>query len=84
MRAHLLIVALSGLSLATAAAAAEPAKVPVRTADQPADQEVPVVIAAADEARTPAGAERQAAVPAKRERRARVTTCRCGSQTPNE
>lgn len=84
MRARLLIVALSGLSLATAAAAVEPAKVPVRTADQPTGQEVPVVIAAADEVRTPAAAEQQAAAPAKRERRARVTTCRCGNQTPNE
>lgn len=84
MRVRLLIVALSGLSLATAAGAAEPVKVPVRTADQPADQDVPVVIAAADEVRTPPGANRQAAAPAKRERRARVTTCRCGDQTPNE
>lgn len=83
MRAHLLIVAVSGLSLATAAVAAEPAKAPVRTADQPADQAVPVVIAAADEVRTPAAADQQGAAPAKRERKARVTTCRCGDQTPN-
>jgi hypothetical protein len=84
MRARLLIFALSGLSLATAAVAAEPAKAPVRTADQPTDQDVRVVIAAVDEVRTPAGVDRQAAAPAKRERRVRVTTCRCGEQTPNE
>lgn len=84
MRVRLLIAALSGLSLATAAAAVEPAKAPVRTADQPAEQDVEVVLAAADEVRTPAGTDRQTAAPAKRERRARVTTCRCGDQTPNE
>ncbi|MGI8706305.1 MAG: hypothetical protein ACR2JJ_11040 [Sphingomicrobium sp.] len=84
MRVRLLIAALSGLSLATAAAAVEPAKAPVRTADQPADQDIKVIIAAADEVHTPAGADRHAAALAKRERRARVTTCRCGDQTPNE
>ena len=82
MRARLLIVAVSGLSLG-AAAAAEPAKAPVRSADQPAKQVAPVVLASADEIRAPAEAEQQTAAPAKRERRARVTTCRCGDQTPN-
>lgn len=82
MRARLLIVAVSGLSLA-AAAAAEPAKAPVRKAGQPAGQEVNVVIASADDVRAPGLVEQQAAAPAKRERRARVTTCRCGDPTPN-
>ena len=82
MRAHLLIVAVSGLSLA-AAVAAEPAKAPVRKAEQPVGQEVNVVIASAEDVRAPAAGEQQAAAPAKRERRARVTTCRCGDQTPN-
>lgn len=81
MRSRLLIVAVSGLSFA-AAAAAEPAKAPVRKAEQPAEQAAPIVIASADEVRTPATAQ-QAAAPAKRERRARVTTCRCGDQSPN-
>lgn len=79
MRTHLLIAALSGLSLASAAAA-EPAKAPVRKAGQPAEQEVNVVIASVDDVRTPAAVEQQAAAPAKRERRARVSTCRCGGQ----
>lgn len=83
MRARLLIVSVAGLSLA-AAAAAEPAKAPVRKADQPADQPVELVVAAADQVRTPAAAEQQSAAPAKRERKARVTTCRCGDKTPND
>lgn len=82
MRAHLLIAAISGLSLA-AAATAEPAKAPVRKADQPTEQPVTVVIASADEVRSSPIAEQQGVTPAKRERRARVTTCRCGDQTPN-
>ena len=80
MRARLLIVAVSGLSFA-AAVAAEPSKVPVRKADQSAEQPVEVVVASADQVRAPAAAE-EASVPAKRERKARVTTCRCGDQTP--
>ena len=79
MHARLLIVAITGLSFA-AAAAAEPAKAPVRKADLPVEQAAPVVVASADEAPTPAAAD-QKAVPVKRERKARVTTCRCGDQT---
>ena len=81
MRGRLLIVAISGLSFG-AVAAAEPAKAPVRKAEQSAEQALPIVIASADEARTPAAAQ-EAAAPPKRERRARVTTCRCGDQSPN-
>jgi hypothetical protein len=79
MRARLLMVATIGL-FAAGAVAAEPAKAPVRKADQPAEQPVPVVVAAADQARAPATAEQVPAAPVKRERRARVTTCRCGDQ----
>lgn len=84
MRAHLLVVAIAGLSL-TAAVAAEPAKAPVRKAEQPADEATAVVVASADEARqeTPADARPEAATPAK-PRHARVTTCRCGDQNPSE
>lgn len=81
MRTRLLIIAVSGLSFA-AAVAAEPGKAPVHKADQPAERPVEVVIASADQVRTPAPSE-QASVP-KRERKARVTTCRCGDQTPND
>lgn len=83
MRARLVIAAISGLSVATAVAA-EPAKAPVRKADQAAEQPVEVVVAAADEIRTPtASADQATAAPAKRARKARVTTCRCGDQPPS-
>lgn len=82
MRTRLLIVAVSGLSFA-AAVAAEPVKAPVHKAEQPAQQPVEVVIASAEQVRNPATSE-QASPPAKRERKARVATCRCGGdQTPN-
>ena len=82
MRARLLLVAVSGLSFA-AAAAAEPAKAPIRKAEQPAEQAAPIVIASAEEVRTPVTGQDSGA-PAKRERKARVTTCRCGGEaTPD-
>ena len=82
MRTHLLILAVSGLSF-EAAVVAEPAKAPVRKADQPAEQPIEVVIASAEQVRTPA-ADQQASEPAKRKRKARITTCRCGDQTPKD
>lgn len=82
MHARLLIVAAAGLSFA-GSVAAEPAKTPVRKAEAPAEQPVQVVVAAADQARTPA-TDIAPAAPAKRERKARVTTCRCGDQTAND
>ncbi|HEU5482523.1 MAG TPA: hypothetical protein VFU80_05475 [Sphingomicrobium sp.] len=89
MRTRLLVIAIAGLSFA-GSVAAEPAKAPIRKADRPASQPVEVVVAAADQARIPAAAdqaripaaaEQAAPAPAKRERKARVTTCRCGDQT---
>lgn len=82
MRPHLVMIAV-GLSFATSVAA-EPPKAPVRKAEQPAEQAPPVMVAAADPAKDRASDPRQdAATPAK-QRRARVTTCRCGDQTPSE
>lgn len=81
MHGRLLIVAVSGLFVA-AGASAEPAKAPVRKADQPAKQAAPIVIASAEEIRSQPS-DQQSAAPAKRERKARVTTCRCGDQAPN-
>ena len=84
MRAHLLIVAVGGLSLA-AAAAAEPAKAPVQKASQPDNRPTEVVIASADTVRpdvavgTPDGA-----APVKRVRKARVNSCRCGDQSASD
>ena len=85
MRPQMLVVALAGLSMATAAAAAEPAKAPVRKADQPAETAAPVVAAAAvvADAGEQAASDPQATPPAK-QRRARVTTCRCGDQNPSD
>jgi hypothetical protein len=83
MRARLLMVALAGLTVA-GASAAEPAKAPVRKAEQPAEQPAPVLVAAADQVRAQPTAEPQpqAAAPVKR-RAARVSTCRCGGQDPS-
>lgn len=83
MRVRLLMVALAGLSL-SAAASADPAKAPVQKAGQPADKSAPVLVASADEAAAPAPTDQAQppADPAKPVRHARVTTCRCGDQTP--
>lgn len=80
MRIRLLVTAAATLALA-AAGSAEPPKVPVQKAEQPADQQ-PVVVAAADETVQPAPNDPQASTPAKPVRHARVTTCRCGDQNP--
>ena len=77
MRVHLMMIAVAGLGVASAVSA-EPAKAPVRKADQAAEQAPQVLVAAAEQARTEAPAEAAPAAPVKRERRARVTTCRCG------
>lgn len=79
MRGHLLVVGAAGLFLAAAAAVAEPAKAPVQKVSQPADRPAEVVIASVDTVRPPATAGDQgAAAPAKKVRRARVISCRCG------
>jgi hypothetical protein len=84
MRARAVMIAV-GLSFASAAVA-EPPRAPVREADQPAEKEKPVVLAAADDLRLQANEPQEeskapAATPA---RRARVTTCRCGDQNPGD
>ena len=83
MRVRLLMVAIAGLSLA-ATALADPAKAPVQKAGQPADQAAPVLVASADEVNAPVASHQQPQVadPAKPVRHARVTSCRCGDQTP--
>ena len=84
MRARLLVGAVAGLSVA-AAGAPEPAKAPVSKAQQPADKPVAVVVAAVEEVPAPVAADEQpAAAPAKRARKARVTSCRCGDQTKSD
>jgi hypothetical protein len=86
MRAHLFAIAVVGLTFA-AVASADPAKAPVSNAGQASDQPAPVMVAAADPARDPSADEQQQpqqpSAADKPQRHARVTTCRCGGQTPS-
>ena len=85
MRVRQFVIAIAAAALASAATA-EPPKAPVRNAGQPAETQPPVVVASAEQVRTPApvaDAQAQAAAPAKRVRTARVSSCRCGGQTPS-
>ena len=82
MDARLMLIAASALGLATGALA-EPAKSPPPTA--PA-KDRPVVLASAEVPASPAVATSDSAappaVPARKPRAARVTSCRC-ADTPN-
>ena len=84
MDARLMLIAASALGFATIAAA-EPAKSPAPTSSPPA-KDRPVVLASAEVPPSPgvAAADGTAApaVPARKPRAARVTTCRC-ADTPN-
>jgi hypothetical protein len=82
MRARLFMTAIAGLSLATASSA-EPAKAPVRKADQAVEKPAPIVVASAEEATVPPSTQ-QDSPPAKPVRHARVTSCRCGDQNPSD
>lgn len=81
MRRHHLLVVSTVLAIATAASAAEPVKPETRDTAQPTVRPAAIVLASADQVQptTPA-AQDQSAVPVKRPRAARVTTCRCGGQ----
>jgi hypothetical protein len=86
MRRFVLAVATASLPL-TAAVSAEPAKAPVRDASQPVVKDTPVLVASADTINAPLPDNQQPQVPqasdpAKPARHARVSTCRCGDQTP--
>ena len=87
MRHFVLALAIASLPL-TAAASAEPAKAPVRDASQPVVQDTGVLVASADAVGSPVADDQhpqvqpQASDPAKPVRHARVTSCRCGDQTP--
>ena len=87
MRVRQFVIALAAAALGSAATA-EPPKAPVRNAGQPAQAQPPVVVASAEQVRTPAPvaeaqAQAEAPAPAKRVRTARVSSCRCGGQTPS-
>jgi hypothetical protein len=79
MRARLLIMAVTGLSLA-AAGAAEPVKAPVQKAAQPDNRPTEVVVASASDARPEMAAATPDGASVKRVRKARVNSCRCGDQ----
>jgi hypothetical protein len=85
MRAHLIAVAIAGLTLA-ASVSAEPPKPSVRVAAQQSDQ-VPVLVATADPLHSGVSnddqqPQQQQSAADKPVRHARVTTCRCGGQNP--
>jgi len=84
MRAHLLIVAVGGLSIA-AAAAAEPSKAPVQKAAQIHNRPAEVIVASAEDIRPEIAASTpDGTPPVKRARKARVNSCRCGDQGANQ
>jgi len=67
-------------------AAAEPVKPESAPPSSQATSRPAVVLASADQVRTPAAvdqAQAESATPVKR-RAARVTSCRCGGQTPSD
>ena len=83
MRSRLLLAVLIGLG-APVAVQAEPAKAPVAKAEQGSERQPVVVAAIAPDARVEISKAQQPADAAQaKPRRARVTTCRCGDQTPD-
>lgn len=76
MLVRFILIAAATLTGGTALAA-QPVKPPVQPAAQPQPAPPQVVLASADDVRTPPSADQQAATPPKRPR-GRVTTCRGG------
>ena len=79
MQARLLIIAATAMAITTSAFA-EPAKPHTAQSPQAATPPAEVVLASAETVRATAPSADQPAVPVKRPRVARVTTCRCGDQ----
>ena len=72
------------VALIAAPVAAGPAKAPVPQTEQPATPPAEVLLASS-EIRAPAQqSDGQTSAPAKRPRAARVTSCRCAGQTPQQ
>lgn len=84
----MLVAALAAMTI-TAPLGAEPTKAPAQPTGQPVNRPAEILLASA-EIRAPgqnveaAQSEAQAPAPAKRPRAARVTTCRCAGQTPQQ
>lgn len=83
MQARFVLIATIAVTSA-GIAGAEPQKSPAKPAVQLQQASPPVILASADEPRTPAATEPQVQVQAKRPRIARVTTCRCGDPQPSD
>ena len=77
------VFAAIALTIGNSAVADPPTNQP-REATRPADRSAQVVLASAEDVRTPApDTEQQSPNPPKRPRAARVTTCRCGDSPEN-
>lgn len=77
------VIAITAAVAVAAGAQAEPTKAPVRNGEHAAEVPAPVVVASAETVKSPAPvAEAQTPAEQKRVRKARVSTCRCGVQTP--
>ena len=92
MHTRFTLIAALGATMLAAPIGAEPAKAPAEQASQTANRPAELLLASAD-IRSPvetSGAQQsdvsevQAPAPAKRPRAARVTTCRCAGQTPQQ
>ena len=83
---HARFVTIAGSALLIGSAGfAEPPKAPVRAARQDANRPAEVMLASADQVRTPvANVDQSSPAPVKRARVARVTTCRCADQTEEQ
>lgn len=78
-----LVIAAAALMFA-APGLSEPAKTPATDPAHPAARPVEVVLASAEQVRSPAATADETAAPVKRPRVARVTTCRCADQQAQE
>jgi hypothetical protein len=84
MHSRYLLIASAALAFA-GSAAAEPPKADARDAAQPKNAPAKVLLASADQVQAPAPAVPDAAAPVPlKKRAARVTSCRCGGQTPQQ
>lgn len=83
MHSRFLLAAAVAASL-TATAGAEGPKAPAPQATQPANRPAEVLLASAEIRAPGQPSDGQASAPAKRPRAARVPSCRCGGQTPQQ
>ena len=82
MHVRFTIFAAAALTLA-ATAVAQPADAPATAADRPSSRPAPVILASAGHVASPGAADTGQAPP-KRQRAARITTCRCGGEPQAE